>query len=95
MSEKDAPIIITQPEFIRRMMEQQRMGGGGFYGAFPDMFTLIVNANHPKVQTILAKTGDDQLSMVKQLSDLALLAQGMLKGSELDSFIERNIDQLS
>jgi molecular chaperone HtpG len=95
MSEEDAPIIITQPEFIRRMMEQQRMGGGGFYGAFPDMYTLIVNANHPKVQTILAKTGDDQLSMVKQLSDLALLAQGMLKGSELDSFIERNIDQLS
>lgn len=95
MSEDDAPIIITQPEFIRRMMEQQRMGGGGFYGAFPEMYNLVVNANHPKVQTLLAKPEEEQTSMVKQLSDLALLAQGMLKGSELDQFIERNIDQLS
>lgn len=95
MSEDDAPIIITQPEFIRRMMEQQRMGGGGFYGAFPEMYNLVVNANHPKMQTILAKSEEEQSSLVKQLSDLAMLSQGMLKGSELDQFIERNIDQLS
>lgn len=95
MSEDDAPIIITQPEFIRRMMEQQRMGGGGFYGAFPEMYNLVVNANHPKMQTILAKPEPDQSTLVKQLADLALLSQGMLKGSELDRFIERNIDQLS
>ncbi|MFM6350414.1 MAG: hypothetical protein ACKPFK_35520, partial [Dolichospermum sp.] len=49
MSETDAPIIITQSEFIRRMKEQQRLGGGGFYGAFPEMYNLVVNANHPKV----------------------------------------------
>ena len=55
MSEDDAPIIITQPEFIRRMMEQQKMGGGGFYGAFPEMFNLVVNANHPKVSNLLNK----------------------------------------
>jgi molecular chaperone HtpG len=95
MSEDDAPIIITQPEFIRRMMEQQRMGGGGFYGAFPEMYNLVVNANHPKMQTILSKTEEERSSLVKQLADLALLSQGMLKGSELDQFIERNIDQLS
>lgn len=95
MSEDDAPIIITQPEFIRRMKEQQRMGGGGFYGAFPEMYNMVVNANHPKMQTILGKPEADQSLLAKQLADLALLSQGMLKGSDLDQFIERNIEQLS
>jgi molecular chaperone HtpG len=95
MSEDDAPIIITQPEFIRRMMEQQKMGGGGFYGAFPEMYNLVVNANHPKVNSLLSKDEDGQKSSVKQLTDLALLAQGMLKGESLDIFIERNIEQLA
>mgnify|MGYP006152769935 CR=1 FL=1 len=94
MSEDDAPIIITQPEFIRRMMEQQRMGGGGFYGAFPEMFNLVVNANHPKVSALVGKTEEERSASVKQLTDLALLAQGMLKGKDLDSFIERNIEQI-
>ena len=95
MSEDDAPIIITQPEFIRRMMEQQKMGGGGFYGAFPEMYNLVVNANHPKVNSLLSKDEDGQKTSVKQLTDLALLAQGMLKGEALDIFIERNIEQLA
>lgn len=95
MSEDDAPIIITQPEFIRRMMEQQKMGGAGFYGAFPEMYNMIINANHPKVLAVLQKPEDEQGNMAKQLTDLALLAQGMLKGQELDRFIERNIEQLS
>jgi molecular chaperone HtpG len=95
MSEDDAPIIITQPEFIRRMMEQQKMGGGGFYGAFPEMYNMVVNANHPKVNSLLSKDEDGQKSSVKQLTDLALLAQGMLKGEALDVFIERNIEQLA
>ena len=43
MSSSEAPIIITQPEFIRRMMEQQRTGGGGFMGAFPEMYQLVVS----------------------------------------------------
>jgi molecular chaperone HtpG len=95
MSEEDAPIIITQPEFIRRMMEQQRMGGGGFYGAFPEMYNLVVNANHPKISLILSKEEADRNEAAKQLCDLALLAQGMLKGKQLDDFIERNIQQLA
>jgi molecular chaperone HtpG len=95
MSEEDAPIIITQPEFIRRMMEQQKLGGGGFYGAFPEMFNLVVNANHPKVHLLLSKDEEAQKVGAKQLADLALLAQGMLKGEALNSFIERNIEQLA
>ena len=94
MSESDAPIIITQPEFIRRMMEQQKMGGGGMFGAFPEMYNMHVNANHPAIQTVLSKPAEEQASVAKQLTDLALLAQGMLKGEALDSFIERNVNQI-
>lgn len=96
MSETDAPIIITQPEFIRRMMEQQKLGGGGgFYGAFPEMYTMVVNGNHPKISNLLTKTEEERAGVAKQLTDLALLAQGMLKGEALNSFIERNIEHIS
>lgn len=93
MSSDEAPIIITQPEFIRRMMEQQKMGGGGFMGAFPDMQTLMVNANHDKIGAILNESDTNiQSDKIKQLTDIALLSQGLLKGKELSSFIERSIE---
>jgi molecular chaperone HtpG len=92
MSETDAPIIVTQPEFIRRMMEQQKMGGGGFYGAFPETYSMVVNANHSKVGMLLETANtEEQQTKVKQLTDLALLSQGLLKGEELSNFIERSI----
>lgn len=93
MAETDAPIIITQPEFIRRMMEQQRTGGGGFFGAFPETYNLVVNANHAKIEGLLQENNEaEKTSKVKQLTDLALLSQGMLKGEELTNFIVRSID---
>ena len=93
MSSQEAPIIITQPEFIRRMMEQQRTGGGGFMGAFPEMYQLVVNSNHPKVEELLSNTDDSaRQEKAKQLADLALLSQGLLKGEDLNKFIERSIE---
>jgi molecular chaperone HtpG len=93
MHAEDAPIIITQPEFIRRMKEQQQMGGGGFMGAFPEMHNLVVNSNHEKISQILnTKTKKSQERQIKQLTDIALLSQGMLKGEELNAFIERSIE---
>ena len=93
MNADDAPIIITQPEFMRRMMEQQKMGGGGFYGAFPEMHNLMVNSNHEKIAEILSvKTAKSKQRKVRQLTDIALLSQGLLKGEELNKFIERSID---
>ncbi len=93
MSADEAPIIITQPEFIRRMMEQQKLGGGGFYGAFPERYNLVVNGNHPKIQEVLeTKTAKSKERKVKQLTDIALLSQGMLRGEALNAFIERSIE---
>ena len=93
MDSNDSPIIITQPEFIRRMMEQQKMGGGGFMGAFPESYNMVINGNHAKIDEILqTKTAKSKERKVKQLTDIALLSQGMLKGEELNKFIERSIE---
>lgn len=92
MTETEGPILITQPEFIRRMMEQQRMGGGNMFGAFPEMHNLVVNGNHPKVGSLTSLNTEEQTVKLKQLTDLALLSQGMLKGEALTAFIERNIE---
>jgi molecular chaperone HtpG len=93
MSETEAPIVLTQPEFIRRMQEQQKMGGSGFYGAFPEMYTMVVNSNHAKISEVLNTNDVDvQTKKAKQLTDLALLSQGMLKGEALTEFVNRSIE---
>ncbi len=93
MAETEGPILVTQPEFVRRMMEQQKMGGAGFYGAFPEIHNLVLNGNHPKIGKLLSeKKEDTKVEKLKLLTDLALLSQGMLKGEALDSFIERSVD---
>ena len=162
MDPQEAPVVITQNEYMRRMKEMAAMGGGGmgmFYGQMPDNFTIAVNGNHPLVVDILEDVeksyGDklrtvnkkieaaaaeetrfeesvkgkkedeltdaekslrtelrerkdgylrertDRLSeigrdnkLVKQLIDLALLSNGLLKGENLTSFIRRSIDLL-
>jgi molecular chaperone HtpG len=94
LSEKDQPMVITQPEFMRRMKEMSAVGGGGMFGGnFPDMFTLIVNTNHPLISKILHEK-DEQLQkdLAKQATDLALLAQGLLKGEELTKFVKRSVE---
>jgi molecular chaperone HtpG len=92
MNSEEGPIVITQPEFIRRMMEQQKVGGAGFMGAFPETYNMIVNGNHAKIESVLKANETDQESKIKQLTDLALLSQGLLKGEALNEFIERSVE---
>ena len=92
LSETDVPVMITQPEFIRRMQEQQRMGGGMMMGAFPEMYNFVVNVNNPVIGNILKKKGDNKKKLAKQLADLALLSQGMLTGEKLTEFINRSVE---
>jgi len=96
LSEKDAPMLITRPEFMRRMKDMNQMGGGGsmaFYGNMPDMYNLVVNSNHPLITKILdEKDADKQSSLAKQATDLALLSQGLLKGESLTKFIKRSVE---
>jgi molecular chaperone HtpG len=160
LDEKEAPVIITQSEFMRRMKEMSAMGGGmNFYGELPDSFNLVVNPNHPlviKISGDLQKEAGDQLNennkersrikeeiafmekehnnkkadeisqlekddleklknelsdvenarkntleayglsnnIVRQVIDLALLANNMLRGEELSKFVQRSVDLL-
>lgn len=95
MSESDAPMLVTQSEFMRRMKEQQMAGGHGMFGAMPEMYNLVVNSNHPLIQSILDEKDTGQRSnLAKQTADLALLSQGMLSGEDLSKFIERSIDMI-
>ena len=159
MSDTDAPVVITQNEFMRRMKEMASTSSGDmsrFYSQMPDNFTITVNGNHPIVLDILGEVereyGDklrtigkkisaaeqeesrfeetinnkkaeeltpeeremrEQLSKrivelreerdsrleeigkenkkVRQIIDLALLSNGMLKGKNLTDFIQRSI----
>ncbi len=94
LSETDAPMIITRPEFMRRMKDMQQMGGGmSFYGNMPDMYNLVVNSNHPLIGRILKEeNAERKTELAKQASDLALLSQGLLKGESLTKFIKRSVE---
>ena len=160
LHENDAPVVITQSEFMRRMKDMSQLGGGmSFYGEMPDSYNLVVNANHPliiKLSEDLEKNLGEKLKennvernklkeevdfmekdqkkkkadeisqlekddleslknklldvehsrseiittysadnkLVKQLIDLALLANNMLRGEELSTFVKRSIELL-
>ncbi|MCB0754173.1 MAG: molecular chaperone HtpG [Flavobacteriales bacterium] len=96
LSEKDMPVVITQPEFMRRMNDMQKLSGqGGMMGMGGfEMYNLVVNANHPKVGEILRSKGENKEKKAKQLCDLALLSQGLLKGKDLSEFLKRSVEMI-
>jgi molecular chaperone HtpG len=94
MSETDSPVLITRPEFMRRMKDMSIAGGGNaFMADMPDSANLVVNINHPLIGRILqTEDADKQANLIRQATDLALLAQNMLKGEELTRFIRRSVE---
>ena len=160
LDENEAPVIITQSEFMRRMKEMSHMGGGmNFYGELPDSYNLVINPNHnlivkiseeiekekgselvlnnkdrsrikeeiafmekehknKKADEISQREKDDleklrnelssaensrkeileaygsQNKVVKQLIDLALLANNLLRGEDLGTFVKRSVELL-
>ncbi len=160
LDENEAPVIITQSEFMRRMKDMSQLGGGmNFYGELPDSYNLVVNPNHNLVVKIAkeleelegeklkvngaeikrlkeesefmekehSKRKPEEISqiekddleklrkelesfqntrkeilesfgannkIVKQLIDLALLSNNMLRGEDLSVFVKRSIELL-
>jgi molecular chaperone HtpG len=87
------PFVLTQPEFMRRMKEMQKTGGGGFMGSMPDMYNLVVNTNHELIGNILnTKSNKKRNHLIEQALDLAKLSQNQLKGEALTRFIQRSVD---
>ena len=97
LASEDAPFVITQPEFMRRMKDMQAMGGGGMFGmgAFPEMYNLVVNANSEFASEILkADNTDAKKDKIQYALDLAKLSQNLLKGKELTDFIQKSYQNL-
>lgn len=89
------PVTITMEEWMRRMKDMSKLGGGmNFYGSMPDTYKVAVNGNHPLISKILSADEAQQTVLAKQAFDLALLAQGMLKGADLTAFVERSVKVL-
>jgi len=93
MAEEDAPVLVTRPEFMRRMKEMSALGGGyGFMGEMPEQYQLVVNTNHPLMSKILVSSDQgERTEKMRQAVDLALLSQGLLKGEALTRFLERSV----
>ena len=95
-----APILITQSEFMRRYREMSALGGGmNFYGEMPEMYNITVNMQNPLVEKIMGAKPAEKAEVesyakdndaLRQITDLALLANGMLKGKDLSDFIARS-----
>ncbi|MDN3688069.1 molecular chaperone HtpG [Cyclobacterium jeungdonense] len=93
-SPEELPVTVTMDEFMRRMKDMAKNGGGmGFYGAMPDNYKVGVNGNHPVIDRILkSEDAAEQERLAKQAFDLALLSQGLLKGKELTAFVKRSVE---
>jgi molecular chaperone HtpG len=94
LSSDALPFMLTEPEFMRRMKDMQKTGGGGFMGQnMPDMYNLVINTNHPLASEILeTKTDRKREKLIRQALDLAKLSKGVLKGADLSAFIKRSVD---
>ena len=97
LEESDAPMQVTQSEFMRRYREMAQTSGSGmgFYGELPESYNLVVNINHPLIGRVLNETDTEkQKDLVHQLTDLALLANGLLKGEALSKFLKRSVEMI-
>jgi molecular chaperone HtpG len=94
MSPNELPAIVTQNEFMRRMSDMSKTGGGGMgmFGAMPNTYNITINANHPLISKLAdLKDESEQKALAKQISDLALLSQNLLTGADLTAFIKRTV----
>jgi molecular chaperone HtpG len=94
LSGEEMPVTVTMEEWMRRMKDMARMGGGGmsFYGSLPDSYKVAINGNHKLINRILkSEKEEEQVELAKQAFDLALLSQGMLSGADLTAFVNRSV----
>jgi len=92
LGETGFPVMVTLNEFMRRMQEMAAMNPGmNFYGEMPTSYSLVVNTDHPLVKKFLTEDSINN-DKAKQLIDLALLSNGLLKGEALTNFVKRSVE---
>jgi molecular chaperone HtpG len=101
LGETAAPVLITQSEFMRRYREMSVLSGGmNYYGSLPEAYNILVNMENPLIAKIWGgkkEAGETapadfakENELLRQVVDLALLGNGMLKGKALADFISRS-----
>ncbi|TAG40966.1 MAG: molecular chaperone HtpG [Runella slithyformis] len=95
MPTDELPVVITMPEFFRRMSDMAATSGQkSMFGDMPQMLNVAINANHAVTQKILNASQDEQTQLVQHAYNLALLSQGMLSGSALTTFVQQAVARL-
>ncbi|MBP5360837.1 MAG: molecular chaperone HtpG [Bacteroidaceae bacterium] len=68
MGADEAPVVITQSEYMRRMKEMSKLQAGmSFYGEMPDMYTLILNSDHPAVSKLNTALKEQTAEAIKPI----------------------------
>lgn len=89
----ELPVVITLPEFMRRMKDMASTNGmNAMFASMPQQLNVAVNGNHPLAQKILQAKEEAQTQLALQAYDLALLSQNMLSGDALTRFIHRSVE---
>lgn len=105
LGETSRPVQIIQNEFSRRMKEmaamQQQMA---FYGEMPDTYQVVLNVDHPLIKQLVSESENKEKEeliaqmttdgRLKQMVDLALLSNGLLKGEALSNFVKRGFEMI-
>ncbi|MCS6821771.1 MAG: molecular chaperone HtpG [Microscillaceae bacterium] len=96
LSPDDMPVIVTLPEYMRRMYEMAATSGGmQFLKDIENQLTVSVNANHSLIAKILETTDEAlQTKYIRHTFDLAMLSQNRLGNKNLTEFIYRSIELL-
>ncbi len=92
LSEEEMPVVVTLPEFMRRMKEMQMTSGMPMMGDLPDSYKVIINGNSKTISKLLEASEDKKEDIAKYTYDLALLSQGVLSGSDLTQFINKSVE---
>lgn len=95
MSPSEAPVVVTKPEFMRRMKEMQMMQGMDM-GAMGDFYNVVINTNHPLItdKVLKASSEDDAKHLAEYLINLAKLSQQMLSGKDLANFVKASMERI-
>jgi molecular chaperone HtpG len=90
------PIIITQAEFMRRWKDMQQLSGQQAFMPQMESYNMVINSNHPLMGKILSENDEGKKQeLSKQIVDLALLSQNILKGEALTEFVKRSVNLIA
>ncbi|MBI1305591.1 MAG: molecular chaperone HtpG [Bacteroidetes bacterium] len=87
-------LTITRSEWERRMSEMQGMGGMSMFGGFPEKYTVSINTNHPLSGKVADADETTSNEIMLNAIDLAKLSQNLLKGKDLNDFVQRQMKNL-